>query len=119
MIYLERFWCLLEDFEKKIGPLKNIVGNCVIFTRFLFCRLDMFKLLAQKYNAKSDITDSQTQSGSKRCVWIVAGTSNLVATVMKERVGEMMMMMMMMHKKHLEAQPLTNRCVQLIAIHIN
>jgi len=60
----------------------------------------MFRLLAQKYNAKSDITNSQTQSGSKRCVRIVAGTSNLVATVMKERVGEMMMMM---HKKHLEA----------------
>jgi len=26
MTYLERFWFLLEDFEKKIGPLKNIVG---------------------------------------------------------------------------------------------
>jgi hypothetical protein len=27
MIYLERFWFLLEDFEKKIGPLKNIVAT--------------------------------------------------------------------------------------------
>jgi hypothetical protein len=36
-------------------------------------------------------------------VQIAAGTSYFVATVMKERVGEMMMMMMMMHNKHSEA----------------